>query len=272
MTKDNEQPPAAPDITQTPEFTSALDKAVAAALEKAFASVQKFGAMPEAPVDAMAMGNAIAMALQEINGQGSGKQVVDPAVMQERARAWNRCVQLIVEAQTRSRALRDRGDEAGARAALPRYRVLHACYLADRIINPYRIDKKSKEAIPQEITYSQPPNLSLAPLNEVAKAIFAEFKASIGNATKIKDATDQLMSITAGGLIVYGQALHHRTLGAGEDDSIDADSASYEDAEPSSYEGLGIIENQDPRNKNRRVLGTISEAARMPSDLAPVRG
>jgi hypothetical protein len=256
------------DITQTPEFASALDKAVAAALEKALAGVKAFGAMPESPNSAAEMMNNLAMALQEINGQGSNKQVVDPAVMRQRAESWNRCVQLILASQERAEKLIARGDERAARDARPRYRVLHPCYLGDRIIQPYRVGRK-QEAIPQEITYSHPPNMSLLPLNDVAKEIFAEFRASIGNMVKVASATDQLASITAGGLIVYGKSINHRTLGSG--DTIDADDLSYADDDRPSNDGLEIIDNKDPRNKDRRVLGTIAEAARMPSDLAPVR-
>jgi hypothetical protein len=253
-----------PDFTQTPQFAAAVEAAAAAAVAKALEGMRAHGVMPDSTGGAQALLSQLALTLAEVNNQGQpNKVVVDPIVMRQRAEAHERMVKLLVEAHANAQAAAARGDTAEERRWKPRYRLLKESYLGDRVVNPFRVGR-DKEAIPQEITWSRAPNLSMKPLNAIAKEVFAEFRASIGNVEKVADASSPLMSITAGGLIVHGIALGKRQVMM-EDDPIDAD-------EPSYSADLDVITNDDPRNRNRRVLGTLAEPAKLnASDMPEAR-
>jgi hypothetical protein len=235
------------DFTKSPEFAVAVAAAADAAVAKALEGMRAHGAMPDTTGGAQALLSQLALTLSEVSNQGQpSKVIVDPVIMRQRAEAHERMVRLLVDAH-------QRGEK-------PRYRLLKESYLGDQIVNPFRIGE-NKRPIPQEITWSRAPNLSMKPLNDVAKRIFAEFRASIGNVEKIADAASPLMSITAGGLIVHGIAINKRQVNM-EDDVIDADDRSYSD-------DLDVITNDDPRNKSRHVLGTLADAAKLATSDMP---
>jgi hypothetical protein len=242
------------DYTKTPAFAEAVARAAEAAVAKALEGARQHGVMPDTTGGAQALLSQLALTLAEVNNQGQpNKVVVAPEVMRARAQAHERMVKLLVDAH--------------ARGEKPRYRLLKECYLGDRVVNPYRVGR-NKEAIPQEITWSHAPNLAMAPLNDIAKKVFAEFRASIGNTDKVVD-TSPLMSITAGGLIVHGKQLNNRTIRMEDDEDehlVDGDTTSY-----GQTPGLAIL-NDDPRNKSRNVLGTIQPGATMSAtDTPPAR-
>jgi hypothetical protein len=235
------------DFTNTPEFAAAVAAAADAAVARALEGIRAHGAMPDTTGGAQALLSQLALTLSEVNNQGQpNKVIVDPIVMRQRAEAHERMVKLLVDAH--------------AHGEKPRYRLLKECYLGDRVVNPFRVGR-DKEAIPQEITWSRAPNLSMKPLNAIAKQVFAEFRASVGNVEKIADAASPLMSITAGGLIVHGIAIGKRQVSM-EDDAIDADEQPYSS-------DLDVITNDDPRNRNRRVLGTLADAAKLTASDMP---
>jgi hypothetical protein len=235
------------DFTKTEAFAAAVAAAADAAVARALEGMRTHGAMPDTTGGAQALLSQLALTLSEVNNQGQPNKVtVDPIVMRQRAEAHERMVKLLVDAHAR-------GDK-------PRYRLLKESYLGDRVVNPFRLGR-DKEAIPQEITWSRAPNLAMKPLNDIAKRVFDEFRASIGNVEKLADATSPLMSITAGGLIVHGINLGKRQVSM-EEDAIDADEQPYSSE-------LDVITNDDPRNKNRRVLGTLADAAKLTASDMP---
>lgn len=258
------------DVTESPEVAAAIARAVEVAVAKAMEGARQFGAMPDTTGGAQGLLSQLALTLAEVNNQGQPhKVVVSPQVMRTRADAHRRMVALLVDSNEKAEEARARGDRDGAARWRPRYRLLKECYLGDRVVNPYRVGR-NKEAVPQEITWSRIPNLAMSPLNDIAKQVFAEFRASIGNVEKVIDASP-LMAITASGLIIHGKAMdaQRRTVRMEEDEDdylVDGDVSSYEQPE-----GLAIM-NDDPRNKTRRVLGTVQAAASLSStDTAPAR-
>lgn len=260
------------DFTETPEFSAAVARAAELAVAKALEGARSHGMLPDTTGGAQAMLSQLALTLAEVNNQGQpNKIVVAPEVMRARAAAHQRMVQLLVDAHHNSEEARSRGNRDEAARWRPRYRLLKECYLGDRVVNPYRVGR-NKEAIPQEITWSRVPNLAMSPLNDIAKQIYAEFRASIGNTDKVIDVSP-LMSITAGGLIVHGKALdtQRRTVRMEEDEDeylVDGDVSSFDQPVP---DGLGIV-NDDPRNRSRNVLGTIQPGATMSAtDTPPAR-
>lgn len=180
---------------------------------------------------------ALATTLAEITAQGNNKIIVDPAVMKSRRDGEERMWKLIT-------AARERGEK-------PRYRLLNKVYFGNTIIEPFRTGR-NREPVPQEISWSYPPNLDLKPLNAVAEEIFEAFRQSIGN-TELPRAP--LMSVTPEGLVIHGIAVPHRVV-TGMNDDIEAD--DFMDKTP----GLEVERNDDPRNKQRRVLGTVAEPLR----------
>lgn len=266
------------DFTETPEFATAVARAAEAAVAKALEGARSHGMLPDTTGGAQAMLSQLALTLAEVNNQGQpNKVVVAPDVMRARAAAHQRMVALLVDAHHKAEEARQDGDREGMKRWRPRYRLLKECYLGDRVVNPYRVGR-NKEAIPQEITWSRVPNLVMSPLNDIAKQVYAEFRASIGNTEKVIDVSP-LMSITTGGLIIHGKALdtQRRTVRMEDDEEdylVDADVNSYENdrSEGIGPQGLDVM-NDDPRNKTRRVLGTIQAGATMSAttDTPPAR-
>ena len=250
------------DFTKSAQFAAAVTAAADAAVAKALESIRGQGALADSSGGAEAMLSKLALIMSEVSNQGQpSKVIVDPIVMRQRAEAYDRMVKLLVDAHTKAEAAKARGDEAEAARWKPRYRLLKESYLGDRVVNPFRVDETTKRAIPQEINWSRAPNLSMKPLNQIAKDVVAEFRASIGNVEKIADMVSPLTAITAGGLIVHGKSLPRRQIMA-EDDAIDADEMSYSS-------DLDVISNDDPRNKTRHVLGTLADPAKLTASDMP---
>ena len=105
------------------------------------------------------------MQLAEVGNQGTGKQVVDPAVLERRGKARARMVELIMAAY-----------HAGKR---PEYELTATVHLDDQLITPLYQDA-NRTTQRRHIFFSGVPNEAMQPVEEAAKEIYAAFAESIG--------------------------------------------------------------------------------------------
>lgn len=234
-------------INETPEFKAAVAEAVAAATPaiaeaaaraavaqvstELLAKVQQPAAAPGFG-DAEGLFSKLALAIAEISDQGTQRKRVAPEILAQRAAAHGRAVARIIAAR-----------EAGEK---PEYRLVSKVYLNERFIEPY-MPGPNKQPIPTEIIWSGMPNDAMRPLNDAAREIYAEFRASIGSTEAIKGADNRPLWMTLGGVVVKGDARAQRR----------------EVAAPAPFgDDLGVKNQNDPTAPFIHVLGTVAPAAR----------
>ena len=233
-------------ITETPEFKFAVAEAArVAAAEATAAAIAHFAASKndDAPTgDVQDVLRGLALAIAEMSHQGDKRdRPVDPKVLAERRAGQERMDALIREAQTLPK-----GDPRR-----PKWKCRSKVILADHIIDPWKRDPATKKAVPVEFRWCLEPNDAMVPLNDMAEAIYAEFRASRGNKygkdgyAKNEVRRDTWMSDS--GLVIEGAPPVRREIRF-EDKTADALDI---DADPF-----------DPNATHVRVLGTAHPPAR----------
>ena len=234
--------PASITLSQA-ELDAILARAATEAAAAAIAQMSKAQPGSTPSNDAQALVQALAMEIANISYQGGDKRnaPVDPKVLAERAAAEDRMHALILEAK----ALPKGDPEA------PKYRTRSKQQLNDVMIDPWRRDAASKKAIPVEFFWRLEPNDAMIPLNDRAKAIFAEFRGSRGNKADYLREQQRMAWLTDGGLIVEGAAPARRAI----------EQTDYErDGDLTVDLGDGP---DDPNAQFKRVLGTSHAPARI---------
>lgn len=164
--------PASPDIEA--QIAARVDAAVAAKVAELIpAMLEKFAtARPVATASAddpgfHGLAEGLAMAIAELNDQGTGRKRVAPETVKKRSDARERMTELIHAAR--------------ARREIPTYILVNKVVLDEQLIEPMWIapDKSVKRT---EIGWPGVPNEAMKPLNAVAEDIFAAFLESIGSA------------------------------------------------------------------------------------------
>jgi len=126
---------------------------------------------PSTPDGTKAFASALGLAIANLSAQGTGKQeLVPPEILEARANARGRMMQLLVKARAENN--------------LPTYRVLKPCYFNSTKIEPQWHDNVTKAMKDTEIYWDEVPNEDLEPTNEMAVQVFTEFLNSIGEAPK----------------------------------------------------------------------------------------
>ncbi|HXT79047.1 MAG TPA: hypothetical protein VN702_05745 [Acetobacteraceae bacterium] len=134
--------------------------------------------------DTMSM-EGLAMAIAALTDQGTGRHKrIDPKELVRREEAHERMVALI--------------ERASALKTPPSYRLRHMVYFGEMKVNPVWIDRDHRQQA-TEIDWYGVPNEALEPINDVARAIYAEFATWIAAAAK-RDLGQ--MRVTANGLAI----------------------------------------------------------------------
>ena len=168
--------------------------------------------------------------------------------MAARAEAHERCVNLIMNARDKVTKARSEGDKATEAKWLPEYRVVAKIYFNERFIEPFK-RLPDKTVASNEIVWTGMPNDALRPINDIARKIYTEFKASIGSTEKLASADNRPVWITAQGLIVKGEPPRRRE--------------GYSESLPSFSEEVEVKhDNNDPSAPYVHVLGTIASPAK----------
>lgn len=120
---------------------------------------------------------SLALAIANLSSQGTGKQeLIDPEILETRAQARKRMVDLLVKAR--------------AEENIPTYRVIgeKGCFFNETKIQPQWFDPVTKAMKDTEIYWDEVPNESLEPTNDIATEVFAAFMESIGETTEKRPA------------------------------------------------------------------------------------
>ena len=241
---------AVKDITQTPEFKSAVAEAAAKAASEAIAQLTKAGSLGAGALneDATALFSKMALAIAEISDQGSNRKRVAPEILAQREASYKRCVALVTEAQKKVKEARDAKDREKEALWLPEYRLVAKTALNERLIEPFR-RLPDKTVASNEIVWTGIPNEAMRPINDIAKRIFTEFKGWIGSTDKLATSDNRPHIVTAGGLVVKGDPPKRRE--------------GFSEDVPKFNDDLEIKHDiHDPSAPFVHVLGTIASPAR----------
>lgn len=182
-----------------------------------------------------AMGR-LALAIAGLTAQNSGKKYIDPEVLAQRAQANARMVDLIARYK--------------AMDVLPSYKLTGITVLNEVPLIPTYIDAKHVQR-PVEIGWPEAPNMSMVPMDEPAKEIFAAFLASIGEA--LPSATPQPVISPRGVVVRKGTVAHMMP----------------DQAPPAATPDFGGLQVRTDNNPTRlgdvRVLGSLAEPAKQMS-------
>lgn len=233
-------------LADTPEFKAEVARAVQAEVAKSLAAARETAGTAIDGGDAK-FAEKLALAIASLQEQGPGaKKFVAPELLQARAAARERMMELIVEAR--------------ASKIVPRYSLRAKVFLDEVLVDPMWVEPRTHITRPTVIEWPGVPNEAMRPCtdhlaspdgedegkpryraaNEIADAIYKEFRASIGSKTPYT--VDRPQRVTAGGLVVHGAPKGPKR----------------ETAAPAAQEGLRIAH----RSRGINVLGTVAEPAR----------
>lgn len=140
--------------------------------------------------------SALALAIANLSAQGMNKApYVPPETMEAWAGARERMMALII-------ASRVKYGETSELEDLPKYRLVKAVYFNEMKIEPLYHDTITHQMAEQRIRWDEVPNEAMEPDNDVARAIFAEFKLSIGDAPVKEKASRGAWVRTQKGLVL----------------------------------------------------------------------
>lgn len=175
---------------------------------------------------------ALAMAIAGVTDQEIGRRRVPPEEMAKRVRAREAMEELIT--QTVKNGVQ------------PVYKLTQKCFLGERMIEPYWIDRATRSAKATEVGWWGIPNEFMHPANAEAEAIHALFLVSIDSNVKRAN-----VRITPGGLVVRSGGLNPE---GGRDQ---APQVGRDIHEPSL-----VGRNGDRPEVLTRILGTLMPPAR----------
>lgn len=186
---------------------------------------------------------ALSMSIAQLTDQGTGKKRIAPEVIVAREKAHDRMVVLI--------------NETSARGGKPLYQLRGKVLLDEVLVDPQYIDQFHR-AQPQQIIWPGIPNEAMDPLNEDAKAIYAEYREWIGGGSP-RDLG--VAKVTARGLVVMqrGPAVFKDEMG----EALGPEAQHVGVPGSSGTGGLQIPgRGQAGHYVEKRVLGTVAEPAR----------
>jgi hypothetical protein len=231
----------------------AAEAAAEAAVERVLAAMTPAAPASQQPNEMLAFVQQLARSIAEVGNQGTGKVVVDPAVIQQREDARIEMMALIAE------AYRD--------VAKPEYVLRGKVHLADRLIEPLWVDPATRRSQPTKVIWYGPPNKQMEPVpgNVAAEKIHNAMCRWIGHVPGI---TASLRTIDPKGRLV--------TPGGNVFSDLEPIPKQYMGEELLQIEagalpsrgvplnGLEVHGNQPGSNKTMpvHILGTVVEPAR----------
>lgn len=230
---------------------AAAEKAVEAAIPQiaaSLASARNANPLAQAEADGdMDFVRKLALAIGEISDQGTQRKRVAPEILAKRAVARERMIELLIKAR--------------ADGFEPHYRIIAKTYLAETMVEPYRVNPNTKAAEPTEIWWDGIPNQCMFPLDERTTLIFNAYMESVGGLA-VPDKThdgrafipdSRPVVVTPNGLTVKGGGNIRRQVGGLSD--------SHSPNGPGNK--LRMREGTDPNATEVRVLGTVMAPAKV---------
>ena len=175
----------------------------------------------------------LALAISDASDEKRGRERIGPEEQAKRIRAREAMELLITETV--------------AAAVQPTYNLTQKCYLGERIIEPFWLDRATRMTRPTEIGWWGVPNEFMHPTNAQAEAIHALFLTSIGGREK----RGQNLRVTPGGLTV-------RSGGLSPEGGRDTAPRVGRDLTEPMIKGRGA----EQTYVEQRILGTLMPPAR----------
>ena len=246
--------PSVDSITRA-EAQQMAEEAAAKAVQQVLAAIaQERGEAPAVVAkdgESMDFARGLAMAIAQIANQGTGKDVVDPAVIERRSLARQKMTALIVSAR-----------ENGIR---PEYGLTATVQLQDQLIVPVWVDAQ-RVTHQTCIKWDGVPNEAMEPKDETARSIFTAFCESIGKApgtlARLNPVDRKGNIVTPGGHVFESLPTIPKGYEGGE---LTIDPGAMPDR-GMPHNGLEVIGRAPGGMANREVripvLGTVAEPAR----------
>ncbi len=185
-------------VTDTPEFKAAIAEATKQALAMAreeLLAEMKTAVASAAPAEeqgSMSLMRQMALAIAEISDQGTNRKRVAPEILAARATATARMGELVIRARE-------------SKDVKPEYRLISKVYIGEQLVDPFRKEAgPGGKMVPQEIIWDGPPNEAMRPINDMAKAIYEQFLASIGGLQGASGVAQQPVWVTPRGVVIKG--------------------------------------------------------------------
>ncbi len=255
--------PGRPKMTESPEFAAAvaeqvarlLPGAVQAAIGPVLESI-KVGAGQPASSEVWAQ--QLAMAIAQVNDQDSGRKRIPPETLAKWASADLRMKAAVSRNQEAAYALIEQARREGDEDEVfdpkwPKWQAIGKLALGEHVIEPFTINKTTREAEPVEFYWLGVPNMSMRPLNKGAEEIFGLFVESIGAETEARANEGAVRSawISHNGLVIEGNGR------VGIPVRHEAPQVKVKRSKGNAF-GPGQY---DPARKTINVLGTIAAPA-----------
>lgn len=263
-TETSAPPPLAPPapsvpLSESPEFRAAVAKALQDALPDFLAKLPASTA-PAPAADLQSLFSQMALSIAQMNDQGTSRmpgQRVAPEVLEQRRLARERMTDILIEVRNELRAAKNSGGKEAFKAArakfLPRYRLIAKCYLGETLYEPLVMDPATKQPVPVMISWTGEPNDAMQPVNDIAKRIHTEFRASRGATARVVDTSDRQYWMSAEGHVIKGTAPARRAVTL-EDPEEFVDAVEADD-------DFSLPPLKDPNAAYIPVLGTIAPPA-----------
>jgi hypothetical protein len=231
------------------------EEAAAKAVQQVLAAIaQERGEAPAAVAkdgESMDFARGLAMALAEIANQGTGKDVVDPAIIERRSIARRKMVSLIVSAR-----------ENGIR---PEYGLVATVQLMDQLIVPVWVDA-ARVTHQTCIKWDGVPNEAMEPKDDAAHGIYMAFCESIGKTpgtlARLNPVDRKGNIVTPGGHVFESLPAIPKAYSGGD---LEIDPGALADR-GLPHNGLEVLGRAPGGMTNREVripvLGTVAEPAR----------
>lgn len=231
------------------------EEAAAKAVQQVLAAIaQERGEAPQSVAkdgESMDFARGLAMAIAQIANQGTGKDVVDPAIIERRLVARQKMVALIVSAR-----------ENGIR---PEYGLTATVQLQDQLIVPVWVDAQ-RVTHQTCIKWDGVPNEAMEPKDETASAIFIAFCESVGKApgtlARLNPVDRKGNIVTPGGHVFESLPAIPKAYTGGE---LTVEPGAMPDR-GLPHNGLEVLGRAPGGQVNREVripvLGTVAEPAR----------
>lgn len=245
------------EMVESPEFKEAVQAALSQALTALAPTLEAARTQAVTGNDQGDMMERLAMSIAELTTQGTGRVKVSPEVLQKREQARKHMMNLIIEAR--------------AEKKVPTYHLRNKIFLNNQIIEPFWVHPASKSVENTELDFWGIPNDAMVPVNDVAKAIFAAYRDSLGSVHGVPGVANQLpnrdeFGVTAGGLVVRNSAVNDvARRRAPELPSAEAGpmASAYEGEDTHDYQPIVVKqEAHKGQFKELNVLGTIQQPAR----------
>jgi hypothetical protein len=245
------------EMTQSPEFQAAVNDAVANALASIAPQLEAARTKAVTGNDVGDLMDRLAMSISELTTQGTGKVRVSPEELQQRQKARQKMVNLIIEARAEKKVVT--------------YQLRNKVFMNEQVIEPFYMNRE-RRMVPTEIDFLGIPNDVMVPVNDAAKEIFAAYRDSVGVVRGRRGVTNPLpgedeIATTRAGLVVRNGAVNATMRAHGAHNGPErpeAPMAAYEDVDMHDHQPLVIRSDRDKAGYTEtNILGTLAPPARV---------